>query len=87
MSSVQNGPKNKEMIHQFTALFPLVCARAALIRDKLNQPTAYSPVPAPRVIMRSNHSLLCFGKVFQRDQEKLPNRLDYMHIVNAASTN
>ena len=84
MRSVQNGPKNK-MIHQFTALFPLVCARAALIREEVNQPTAYSPVPAPRVIMRSN--LLCFGKAFQRDKRNFPDRVDYVHIVNAASAN
>lgn len=54
MRSVQGGPKNKDMIYLLTALFPFVCARAALIRDKVNQPTAYSPVPVPKVIMRSN---------------------------------
>lgn len=41
---VQIGPRNSEIIHQFTALLPFVWARPALMRERENQPTAYPPV-------------------------------------------
>jgi len=55
------APKTKDMIHQFTALLPFVCARAALIRDKVNQPTAYT-----RACAKSDHEVkpLAFLKIW-----------------------
>lgn len=42
--SVQIGPRNKDTSHQARPLLPLHCARPALMRDKVSQPTAYCPV-------------------------------------------
>ncbi|MFT5408384.1 MAG: hypothetical protein ACI9NC_001093 [Verrucomicrobiales bacterium] len=44
MRKVQAGPKNSEPIHQPKPLLPLDCARPALIKVSVNQPTAYSLV-------------------------------------------
>jgi hypothetical protein len=38
------GPRNSEINHQLSPLLPLACANPALMSDKVNHPTAYSPV-------------------------------------------
>lgn len=38
------GPKNSEANHQLNPLLPLACAKPALMSDRVNHPTAYSPV-------------------------------------------
>lgn len=43
ISNVQIGPKNNDPSHQPKPLLPFACARPALINDRVNQPTAYSP--------------------------------------------
>ena len=42
MRNVQIGPRNSDRSHHAEPLLPLVCARPALMRDNVNQPTAYS---------------------------------------------
>ena len=42
MSKVQSGPKNREPNHQAERLMPFDWAKPALIRERVNQPTAYS---------------------------------------------
>ncbi len=44
MISVQMGPKNSEANHQTKPLLPLLCARPALMSERVNHPTAYSLV-------------------------------------------
>jgi len=44
MMKVQIGPRNSEANHQFKPLRPLLCASPALMSDRVNHPTAYSPV-------------------------------------------
>ena len=52
MRNVAIGPRKNDAIHQFKPLLPLVCARPALMRERVNQPTAYSPVSG-RIILNS----------------------------------
>jgi hypothetical protein len=42
--SVAMGPRNSEISHQLSPLLPLACAKPALMSDRVNHPTAYSPV-------------------------------------------
>lgn len=42
MNKVQIGPKNNEKNHHPKPLLPLLCAKPALMRESVNQPTAYS---------------------------------------------
>ena len=44
MRKVETGPRNRERSHHASPLLPLDCARPALIKESVNQPTAYSPV-------------------------------------------
>ena len=50
MRNVAIGPKKRDTIHQFKPLLPFVCARPAFMRERVDQPTAYSPVS--RIIIR-----------------------------------
>ena len=50
MRNVAIGPKKRDAIHQFKPLLPFVCARPAFMRERVDQPTAYSPVS--RIIIR-----------------------------------
>ncbi len=38
------GPRSSEISHQLSPLLPLACAKPALMSDRVNHPTAYSPV-------------------------------------------
>ena len=40
---MENGPRSRERSHHARPLLPLDCARPALIRERVNHPTAYSP--------------------------------------------
>ena len=42
--SVQSGPRSREASHQLKPLRPFACASPALMSERVNQPTAYSPV-------------------------------------------
>ena len=44
MRNVAIGPKKRDTSHQLKPLLPFVCARPAFMRERVNQPTAYSPV-------------------------------------------
>jgi signal transduction histidine kinase len=50
MRNVAIGPKKRDTIHQFKPLLPFVCARPAFMRERVDQPTAYSLVS--RIIIR-----------------------------------
>jgi hypothetical protein len=50
MRNVAIGPKKRDTSHQLKPLLPFVCARPAFIRERVNQPTAYSPVS--RIIIK-----------------------------------
>ena len=52
MRNVATGPKKIDTIHHFRPLLPFVWARPAFMRERVNQPTAYSPVS--RIIINSN---------------------------------
>ena len=55
------GPRKSDVNHQATALLPFDCARPALIRESVNQPTAYPPAswatdPSPRIKVSEDDS-------------------------------
>jgi hypothetical protein len=50
MRNVAIGPRKRDTIHQFKPLLPFVCARPAFMRERVDQPTAYSPVS--RIIIK-----------------------------------
>ena len=50
MRNVAIGPKKRDTIHQFKPLLPFVCARPAFMRERVDQPTAYSLVS--RIIIK-----------------------------------
>ena len=37
------GPRKSEINHQLNPLLPLACAKPALMSERVNHPTAYSP--------------------------------------------
>ena len=59
MISVQIGPRNRDANHQLKPLRPLLCAKPALMTERVNQPTAYWPEFSIEVISVRSDDVCC----------------------------